>query len=92
MRDADAHSCAYLRRLSNRGPQPKRTAGAQINTVQPPIYFECSRKPSRLSGQISKFVGVAEPFHQVNSFKRLNGAQQYSCANPRLFCRHVEHV
>src|SRR5580704_10767162 len=92
MGNADTHSRANVRSLSNRSPKPKRTAGTQVNSIQPLIYLQCSRKPSRPSRQISEFVGVAEPFHQVDSFERLNGAQQHSCANPWLFRRHVEHV
>src|SRR5271170_4751153 len=62
-RDADAHSCANVRSLSNRSPKPKRTIGTQINSVQAPVDFQCSRKPSRTSRQIREFVGFAEPFH-----------------------------
>ena len=92
MRDADAHSCGNVRSLSNRGPKPQRTIGAQVNSVQPLVDLQCSRKPSRPSRQIHNFVGFAEPFHYVDSFQRLNGAQQHSCSNPRRLSRHVEHV
>jgi hypothetical protein len=62
-RDADAHSCANERSLSNRSPKPKRTIGTEVNSVQPLVDLQCSRKPSRPSRQICKFVGLAEPFH-----------------------------
>jgi hypothetical protein len=90
--DADAHSCAKVRSLSDRSPKPKRTIGTQVNSVQALVDLQRSRKPSRTSGQICEFVGFAEPFHKFDSFKRLNGAQQHPCANPRFFSRDVEHV
>jgi hypothetical protein len=92
MRDADAHSCANVRSLSNRSPKPKRAAGAQVNSVQPLVDLQCRRKPSRPSRQVPEFVGFADPFHEVDSFERLNGAQQHSCANLWLLSCHVEHV
>ena len=52
-----------VRSLSNRSPKPKRTVGTQVNSVQPLVDLQCSRKPSRPSRQISEFVGFAEPFH-----------------------------
>jgi hypothetical protein len=61
-RDADAHSCANVRSLLNRSPKPKRTIGTQVNSVEPLVDLQCSRKPSRPSRQICKFVGFAEPF------------------------------
>jgi hypothetical protein len=81
-----------VRSISNGGPKPKRTVCAQVNSVHAPIDLQCSRKASRTSGRISEFVGFAEAFHQVDSFKRLDGAQQHSGANPRFFRRHVEYV
>src|SRR5271154_4441253 len=62
-RDADAHSCANVRSLSNRGPKPKRTVATQVNSVQPLVDLQRSCKPSRPSRQICEFVGFAEPFH-----------------------------
>jgi len=62
-RDADAHSCANVRSLSNRSPKPKRTIGTQVNSVQALVDFQCSRKPPRTSRQICEFVGLAEPLH-----------------------------
>src|SRR5258708_5397628 len=62
-RDANAHSCANLRRLSNRNSKPKRTIGTQVNSVQALVDFQCGRKPSGTSRQICEFVGFAEPFH-----------------------------
>jgi hypothetical protein len=91
-RDANAHSCANLRSFSNRGPKPKRTVGTQVNSVQPLVDLQCRCKPSWPSRQICEFVGSAEPFHQVDSFKRLNSTQQHSRAKPRFFSRYVEHV
>ena len=90
--DADADSGANERSLANRGSEPKRTAGTQVNSVEPPVDLQCSREASRPSGQISEFVGFAKAFHQLDSFERLNGAEQDACANPRHFSRHVEHV
>jgi len=92
MRDADAYSFSNVRSLSDRTPEPKRTVGTQVHSVQPLVNLQCGRKPSRPTCQISEFVGFAEPLHQVDSFKRLNGPQQHSCANPWLFSGHVEHV
>ena len=91
-RNTDAHTCANMRSLPNRSPKPKWTIGTQINPVQALVDFECGRKPSRTSRQICELVGFAESFHQIDSIKRLNGAQQDSRANSRFFRRHVEHV
>src|SRR5579863_102088 len=90
--DTDAHSCPNVRSLSNRSPKPKRPVGTQVNSVQTPVDLQRSRKASRSSRQIYEFFSFAEPFHLVDSFKGLNGAQQHSCANLRVFSRHVEHV
>ena len=92
MRDADAHGRSNARSLSDRSPEPKRTFGTQVNSVQPLVDLQGSCKASRPSRQIRNFVGFAEPFHYVDSFQGLNGAQQHSCANSRFFRRNVEHV
>jgi NAD(P)-dependent dehydrogenase (short-subunit alcohol dehydrogenase family) len=63
VRDADAHSCADARRLSNRCPKPKRAVGTQVNSVQPLVDLQSSGKPPRTSRQIYNFFGFAEPFH-----------------------------
>ena len=91
-RDADAHRGANVRSLSNRGPKPKRTPGTEVNSVQAPVDFQCSRQPSGTSSQIFELAGVAEPLHPIDSIKRLHGAQQHSSTNSRLFRAHVEHV
>jgi len=61
--DADAHSSANARTLSNRSPKPKRTVGTQVNSVQPLVDLQSNREASRPSGQICEFVGLAQSFH-----------------------------
>jgi hypothetical protein len=73
--DADSHSLADRARLPDLSPKPKRTVGTQVHSIQPLVDLQGSRKAPRPSRQISQFVGLAEPFHYVNSFKRLNGPQ-----------------
>jgi hypothetical protein len=57
MGNADTHSRANVRSLSNRSPKPKRTAGTQVNSIQPLIYLQCSRsRPGPLAKSLSLSV------------------------------------
>lgn len=90
--DADAHSCAYARRVTNCGSQPEGAIGTEIDTVQALIDVQRSGEASRPSGEICEFVSVTEALHEADAFERLDGAQEHSSTNAGFFGGNVEHV
>ena len=78
----------------SRIPVPSQSGPSAHRSTPSSRWSICNAAASR-PGPLARSVSLSvlsSPLHQVDSLKRLQRAQQHSCADPWLFSRDIEHV
>ena len=90
--DSDAHAYADFPCRSRCGPKPERALGAQIEPVQTLCDLHRGGEAAGAARKLGQAFCVAMALHPVDSFKRLQAAQEHSFADAFAIAGNVEHV